>query len=91
MAMAQRPILASFGGSKLGAFIPQACLIGVRTSAIALNLAPVRPDIRVVSKSLGYRKKRDARGEDEGQGPVHRRTPLACDGTLMNATMPRAP
>ena len=72
-AMAERPILTALSGSKLAPFIAQACLIGVQTRAIALNLSPVRPDIGVVSKCRRYRKKRDACGKEEGQGPVHRR------------------
>jgi len=53
----ERPILAALGGSKLAAFIPQACLIGVQPRAVALNLAPVGSDIGVVSKCCRYREK----------------------------------
>src|SRR2546421_321229 len=40
-AMAQRPILAALGGSKLAAFISQACLVGVDSRAVALDRPPV--------------------------------------------------
>jgi hypothetical protein len=73
--MAQRPILAAFGCGKLRAFIAQAWLIGVQTCAVALNLAPVRSDIGVVSKCCRYRKKRDAGGKEECEGSVDERAP----------------
>lgn len=82
-AVTERPLLAVLGCGELPSFVAQACLVSVQTRAVALNLAPVRANIPIVSIGCRHGKGGQSCGKHKRESCLHGLFPERVDGMGM--------